>query len=138
MRRSMDFGPLGDIETLMRARGLSLAPMSTGEASLVDRGVAVLPTARVEDIQSGELKGLVVPGGVVDAEGDKAARILIEAARAVGAPILALGSGVGDALAAAGGDPARYADAPAVLMDEAGVTVLEDRDALTAAAGRIG
>ena len=34
MRRGMDFGELGDVEGALRAEGVGLAPISTGDASL--------------------------------------------------------------------------------------------------------
>ena len=98
--------------------------MSTGDASLSIGGVTVLPTAEVKDIASGAVKGLVLPGGQADADGDRVTRELIDSARAKGAPILALGSAVAEVIAAAGGDAARFADTPAVLLNEDGVAAL--------------
>ena len=40
MRKGMDFGPLGDMETALRIDGVSLAPISTGDASLKARDPA--------------------------------------------------------------------------------------------------
>lgn len=137
MRRDMDFGPLGDIGDVLRAEGLTLAPMSTGDTSMMVGGITVLPAADVKDIDSGAVRGLVLPGGRSDAESDRAARQLIDTARAKGAPILALGSAVPEVLNAAGRDPAKFAQAPAVLMNEDDVTVLADHDALVAATARI-
>lgn len=138
MRRLMDFGPLGDIEPLMQSQGLSLAPMSTGDASLSVGGVTVLATARGADIASGALKGLIVPGGMTDDDSMAAVKTLLDAAQAKGVPILAFGDGVEQAVLAAGGDPAAFADAPAVLIHGTEVTSLADRDAVAAAAGKIG
>jgi len=63
MRRDMDFGEMGDVEGVLRAEGVGLAPISTGDASLITGGVPVLATATAADIAEGRLKGLVVPGG---------------------------------------------------------------------------
>jgi hypothetical protein len=138
MRRSMDFGPLGDVEPLIQNQGLSLAPMSTGDASLSVAGVTVLATARSADIASGALKGLVVPGGMTDDASMEAVKLLLDAAGAKGVPILAFGEGVEQAILAAGGDPAAFADAPAVLIHGTLITALADRDAVAAAAAAIG
>ncbi len=138
MRRSMDFGPLGDIEPMMQSQGLSLAPISTGDASLSMGGVTVLATAQAGDITNGALKGLILPGGAADAAGDAAVRELLDIARAKGVPVLAFGEGVGHAARAVGQDPRNYADAPAVLMNEGVVTALADRDQVSAAAARMG
>tara|TARA_R110000868_G_scaffold123707_10_gene327489 strand:- start:12724 stop:13140 length:417 start_codon:yes stop_codon:yes gene_type:complete len=138
MRRSMDFGPLGDVEPLIQNQGLSLAPMSTGDASLSVAGVTVLATARGADIASGALKGLVVPGGMTDDASMAAVKLLLDAAQAKGVPILAFGDGVAQAVVAAGGNPADFSEAPAVLIHGTEVTSLADRDAVATAAGKIG
>jgi hypothetical protein len=138
MRRSMDFGPLGDVEPLIQNQGLALAPMSTGDASLSVAGVTVLPTARGADIASGALKGLVVPGGMTDDASMAAVKTLLDAAGAKGVPILAFGDGVEQAVLTAGGDPAAFADAPAVMIHGTQITSLADRDAVATAAATIG
>lgn len=138
MRRSMDFGPLGDMEPLIQGQGLSLAPMSTGDASLSVAGVTVLPTARAADIASGALKGLVVPGGMTDEASMAAVKTLLDAAQAKGMPILAFGEAVEQAVQTAGGNPADFSEAPAVLIQGAVITALADRDAVASAAGKIG
>ena len=63
MRKGMDFGSMGDVETALRMQGVSLAPISTGDASLTVGGVTVMATATADDIAAGRVKGLVVPGG---------------------------------------------------------------------------
>lgn len=138
MRRSMDFGPLGDVEPLIQNQGLSLAPMSTGDASLSVAGVTVLATARGADIASGALKGLVVPGGMTDDASMAAVKLLLDAAGAKGVPILAFGDGVEQAVLAAGGDPATFVDAPAVLIRGSDIVSLAARDAVATAAAAIG
>jgi hypothetical protein len=138
MRRSMDFGPLGDVEPLIQNQGLSLAPMSTGDASLSVAGVTVLPTARAADIASGALKGLIVPGGMTDEASMAAVKSLLDAAQAKGVPILAFGEGVEQAVQVAGGNPADFLEAPAVLIHGGVITALADRDAVATAAAAIG
>ncbi|MDP2763965.1 MAG: hypothetical protein Q8O54_03910 [Brevundimonas sp.] len=138
MRRSMNFGVFGDIEPAIQARGLSLAPISTGDSSLTVSGVTVLATAQPRDIESGALKGLLVPGGSTDEEGVAALKILIDAAREKGVPILAFGEGVVQTVRAIGGDPADYVDAPAIAVEGDTITPLADMDQLVSATGRIG
>ncbi len=94
MRRNMEFGPLGDVEGALRAEGVGLAPMSTGEASLVSGGVTVLATATAKDIAEGRLKGLVVPGGSTDEASLAVVRSLIDLARANDLTIIAFADGV--------------------------------------------
>lgn len=138
MRRSMNFGVFGDIEPAIQARGLSLAPMSTGDSSLTVSGVTVLATAQPTDIANGALKGLLVPGGSTDEESVAALRILIDAARDKGVPILAFGEGVVQTARAVGADPADYVDAPAIAVEGETITPLADMDQLVSAAARIG
>ncbi|NBB65176.1 hypothetical protein GVN18_38610, partial [Pseudomonas sp. ODNR1LW] len=94
MRRDMEFGDLGDVEGALRAEGVGLAPISTGDASLISGGMTVLATATAKDIVEGRLKGLVVPGGSTDQTGVAAVRSLIDLARANDLPILAFDGGV--------------------------------------------
>lgn len=94
MRKNMDFGSMGDVETALRMQGVALAPMSTGEASMMVGGVKLMPTASAEDITNGRVSGLVVPGGMDDVEGDASARELIQLARRQGLPVIAFGGGV--------------------------------------------
>jgi len=94
MRKGMVFGGMGDVETALRMQGVSLAPISTGAASVTVGGVMVLPTATADDITSGRLKGLVVPGGVADAAEEKQACALIELARQHNLPVIGFGGGV--------------------------------------------
>ncbi|MCV0413500.1 MAG: hypothetical protein K5831_01275 [Brevundimonas sp.] len=133
MRRGMDFGELGDVEGALRAEGVGLAPISTGDASLSAGGVTVLATATAEDIADGRVKGLVVPGGAADEAGLAAVRSLIDLARANSVPVIAFADGV--ALAAERfGVPA---DAPAAVFRDGGVVEMSDRAALTPAVGGI-
>lgn len=133
----MNFGPLGEVEPIMQGEGLALAPMSTGEASLSVGGVSVLPTAGPADLDSGKLRGLVVPGGDYDVEGQAALQDLLSRARASGLPVLAFGEGVARTVEAFGGEPRNYVEAPAVLAQGEKVTALNDRDQVRAAAARV-
>ena len=53
MRRDIAFGEFGDVEGALRAEGVGLAPISTGDASLIAGGVTVLATATAKDIAEG-------------------------------------------------------------------------------------
>src|SRR5690606_12533984 len=111
MRRGMNFGELADAEAVLRAHGLSLAPMSVGEAGLNVGGTSVLPTAQASDIDSGALKGLVVPAGVADPDAAAALDDVIVRAHAKGAPVFAFGDGVPAALRALGRPGEAFAEA---------------------------
>ncbi len=133
MRRDMDFGELGDVEGALRAEGVGLAPISTGDASLVTGGVTVLATATANDIVEGKLKGLVVPGGSQDEAGLAAVRSLVELAKANGLLVIAFSDGV--ALAAESlGVPA---EAPGVVFKNGAATLLNERAELSAAVGAL-
>jgi hypothetical protein len=137
MRRGMNFGDLPDAESVLRAHGLSLAPMSVGESGLNVGGTSVLPTAQPADIDSGALKALVVPAGSPDAEGTAALDDVIVRAHAKGAPIFAFGDGVAVALQALGRPAEAFAETAAVLVSGDEVQSLADSAALGAAAGRV-
>ena len=133
MRRGMDFGELGDVEGALRAEGVGLAPISTGDASLIAGGVTVLATATAADIAEGRVKGLVVPGCAADEAGLAAVRALIDLARANAVPIIAFADGV--ALAAE--RFALTADAPAALFRDGATVEIRDSAALASAVGAI-
>ena len=138
MRRSMNFGPLGDVEMLMQNEGLSMAPISTGDASMSVNGVTVLPTAELGDIERGDVAGLVLPGGAPDAEGEATLDKLISAARAKGLPVLAFGEGVVQAARAMGVNPSRLADAPGAVIGGDDITPLHNREQLVLVASTLG
>lgn len=138
MRRSMNFGPLGDVEQLMQHEGLSMAPISTGDASLSVGGVTVLPTAQMSDIQNGSVAGLVVPGGAPDPAAEEKVAEMIAAAREKGMTILAFGEGVVQAAKAVGVSPAVLADAPGAVIDAEGATPLMTREQLSLVAQTLG
>ncbi|NSX33325.1 hypothetical protein HTK96_08075 [Brevundimonas vesicularis] len=133
MRRDMAFGELGDVEGALRAEGVGLAPISTGDASLMAGGVTVLATATAKDIVEGRLKGLVVPGGSRDEASLAAIKSLLDLARANALTVIAFADGV--ALAAASFSVSAEADG-AVFKDGA-VTLLSDNGALSKIVGAI-
>ena len=133
MRRDMDFGELGDVEGALRAEGVGLAPISTGDASLMAGGVTVLATATAADIVEGRLRGLVVPGGSQDETALAAVRSLVDLARAHGLPVLAFADGVAVAAASCGG----ATEGQAALLKGDEIRLLEDRAALSAAVGAL-
>ncbi|WP_426017432.1 hypothetical protein [Brevundimonas sp. DWR2-3-1b1] len=134
MRRDMAFGELGDVEGALRAEGVGLAPISTGDASLMTGGVTVLATATAKDIVEGRLKGLVVPGGSTDEASLAAVKSLLDLARVNALTVIAFADGV--ALAAESFGVSAEADG-AVFKDGA-VTLLSDNGALSKIVGAIG
>lgn len=128
MRKGMDFGALGDMEHALRAEGVGLAPISTGDASLSLGGVTVLPTATAADVASGSIRGLVVPGGAADTLGLASVRSLIDLAKANGVPVLAFA----DAVALASEAFGVAADAPGALFAEGKVTAVTEAAQLPA------
>ena len=133
MRKSMDFGELGDMETALRFEGVSLAPISTGEGSLVSGGLTVLATATADDISGGRVQGVVVPGGVSDEAGLVQVKALLNLAKAQGLPVLAFADGVAVASEIFG----EAADAPGAAFRDGKVALLNDRAALTAVVAAI-
>lgn len=133
MRRDMEFGELGDVEGALRAEGVGLAPISTGDASLITGGVTVLATATAKDIVEGRLKGLIVPGGSTDEASLAAVKSLLDLARANALTVIAFADGV--ALAAESFGVSAEADG-AVFKDGA-VTLLSDNGALSKIVGAI-
>ena len=131
MRSAMDFGPLGDIEPALRAQGVALAPISTGDASLSSQGVTVLATATADDITAGRVKGLVVPGGSTDDAALASVRALVSLARNANVPVLAFG----DAVALVGDVFEAPTDAPGAVFRQGDVAPLNERADLPAAIG---
>lgn len=136
MRRAMNFGDMPDAESVLRSRGLSLAPMSVGDAGLNVGGTSVLPTCQASDIDNGALKAVVIPAGSAD-EDAAALNDVIARAEAKGAPMFAFGDGVETTLRALDRPHEAYADSPAVLITADNVETLADSDALAAAASRV-
>lgn len=137
MRRGMNFGALDDAESVLRSRGLSLAPMSVGDAGLNVGGTSVLPTAEASDIDNGALRALVVPAGSSDPDAAAALDDVILRAGAKGAPVFAFGDGVAVALRALGRPVEAHANDAAVMISHDAVETLADSNALAAAAGRV-
>jgi hypothetical protein len=137
MRRAMNFGALADAESVMRSRGLSLAPMSVGAAGLSVGGTSILPTAQTSDIDNGALKALVIPAGQVDVDAAAALNDAVVRASAKGAPVIAFGDAVETALRALDRPVEPYAQAEAVLITADTVEALSDSAALAVAASRI-
>jgi len=133
MRKGMDFGPLGDMETALRFDGVSLAPISTGDASLINGGVTVLATATGDDITSGRVKGVVLPGGEANEAGVAQVKALLTLARAQGLPVLAFADGV--ALAAESFGVA--ADAPGAVFQGDKAALINERAELSAVVATI-
>lgn len=123
MRKGMDFGAMGDVETALRMQGVSLAPISTGEASLNINGVMVMATATAEDIASGRVRGLVVPGGARDEAGEAMARALVQQARDKGLPVIGFGEGVALGAAVAG----QNVEGEGAVFSSEGVTSIHDK-----------
>lgn len=138
MRRAMTFGPMPDAEAVLRANGLSLAPMSVGEAGMNVGGTSVLATAQVSDIDSGALKALVVPAGSADPDAVNALNDAILRANAKGTPIFAFGEGVVATLRALDQTREDLADAPAIMVSGQTIQPLEDIAAVASAAGKVG
>lgn len=133
MRKGMDFGPLGDMETALRIDGVSLAPISTGDASLVSGGVTVLATATADDITSGRVKGVVVPGGEADEAGVAQVKSLLLLAKAQGLPVLAFADSVALAAEVFG----LTADAPGAVFRGDKVALINERAELSAVVATI-
>lgn len=133
MRKGMDFGPLGDMETALRFDGVSLAPISTGDASLISGGVTVLATATADDISGGRVKGVVVPGGAADEAGLVQVKALLALAQAEGLPVLAFADGVALAAEAFG----VAADAPGAVFRSGKVALINERAELSAVVATI-
>lgn len=133
MRRDMDFGELGDVETALRAEGVGLAPISTGDASLVSGGVTVLATATSSDIAEGRLKGLIVPGGSQDETALAAVRSLIDLALAQGLPVFAFADGVAIAAERFG----LSAEAPGAMFADGAAKLLNERSELSVAVAAV-
>lgn len=137
MRRGLNFGDLAEAESILRSRGLSLAPMSVGDGGLNVGGTSILPTAQASDLDNGALKGLVIPAGTAEPEALPALHEVIVRARGKGVPILAFGDGVEIVLTALNRPAAAFAGAPAVLIAGEETERVADADALAEAASRV-
>ena len=133
MRKGMEFGDLGDMETALRFEGVSLAPISTGEGSLNSGGLTVLATATAEYITGGRGPGVVVPGGMGDAARLAQVKALVSLAKAQGLPVLAFADGVALAAEIFG----EAAEAPGAAFRDSKVALLNERAELTAVVAAI-
>jgi len=133
MRKGMDFGELGDMETALRFEGVSLAPISSGEGSLNSGGLTVLATATADDITGGRVQGVVVPGGDSDEASLVQVKALVSLAKAQGLPVLAFADGVALTAEIFG----QAADAPGAAFRDGKVALLNDRAELTAVVAAI-
>lgn len=138
MRRAMNFGPMGDAEPVLRAAGLSVAPMAIDEPTCTASGVTVMAVSKVEDLDTGLLKALIVPAGAADDEGQALLDQAIVRAHAKGAPVLAFGDGVAATLRVLTLKTDGFDDAPAILVLGKKVERVEDLAQLSLAAARIG
>ena len=131
MRKGSNFASMEDAERTVRASGLGLAPVSTGEPSMSDGGMTILATASMGDLDTGVLRALVVPDGSDDqAEAGKAAARAIKA----GLPVIAFGDSI-DAVANAAG--VRSVESPAAMFSGGDARAISDTKALTSAADTI-
>lgn len=137
VRPAMNFGLMPDAVAVLRSNGLSLAPIAVSETSTSVSGTQILPTANVSDIESGDLKGLVVPAGQIDAASSAGLTEAIARAREVSAPVLAFGDGVAVTLEAMGQTEDGFADAPAILVLGDRIEAMADLEALAQAANQV-
>lgn len=137
MRPTMNFASMPEAETVLRAHGLSLAPIATTEVGVSLGGASLLATAEASDLDSGALKGLVVPSGGGEEPAEAALVDAIARACASGAAVIAFGEGVQTTLRALGRPTEPYADAPAIVVRGEDVQALPDTAALGLAADRI-
>lgn len=131
MRRGSHFGSLVEAEHGVRSAGLGLAPLSVSDEPISEGGVTIMATAALKDLDSGALRGLVVPDG---ADADINVTEAAKRALSAGLPVMAFGDSVALVAAAAG---VESTDAPAVLVADGQVQPLADLKAVTAAAEAI-
>jgi len=131
MRKGSHFGALAEAEQVVRGAGLGLAPLSVSDEPISDGGVTILATAALTDLDSGVLRGLVIPDG---ADADLNVTEAAKRAMSAGLPVVAFGDSVAlvaEAAGVAGGET------PAALVVEGRFEPLADMKALTAAAETI-
>ena len=132
MRKGSNFGAMPEAEQVVRNAGLGLAPLSVSDEAISEGGVTILATAELKDLDSGALRGLVVPDG---SDADLNVKDAARRALAAGLPVLAFGDS-----AALVADVAGLSAQPAaaVLITEGQARPLDDLKAVTAAAEAIG
>lgn len=138
LRRDMNYGAFADVEQVLAAHGLALAPMACGDGAVTVDGLTVLPTADVGDLERGAVAGLVLPAGAPDASAEATLDKLVVTAREKGLPVIAFGEGVGRAVRAIGEDPAPWRETPAVMIGGEAVTPLTSSEQLALVAATLG
>lgn len=131
MRRGSTFGEIVDAERAVRAGGLGLAPLTAGDEPFSEGGITILATATTADLDSGNLRALVVPEGTEIAAGLKD---VVTRAMAAGLPVMAFGTSVAEVASAA--DVATI-DAPAAVVTRDGAVAIADAKQLTTVAEAI-
>lgn len=135
MSPRMSFGGFGDAEAIFFEEGVALAPVSCGAkqyaVSTASGMITILPTAGLEDIEGGNLVGLVVAGRQTPEDSENASGFdkLINAARAEQLPVMAFGEGVTRTLASLGFSPPGE-NVPAGVLVHNGVRILESAEDL--------
>ena len=131
MRKGSHFGELADAEQVVRGAGLGLAPLSANNEPVSDGGITILATAEMADLDSGALRGLVIPDG---ADADSNVTDAAKRAMDAGLPVLAFGDSVALVAGAAG---VTATPALAALISTGKMQALDDMKAVTAAAETI-
>ena len=131
MRKGSNFGELADAEQVVRGAGLGLAPLSVSDEPISEGGVTILATAALTDLDTGTLRGLVIPDG---ADADVNVTDAAKRAVAAGLPIMAFGDSVALVADAAGVKPNTTV---AALIADGKCQALDDLKAVTAAAAMI-
>ena len=91
MRKGSNFGEMFDAEQAVRGAGLGLAPLSVSDEPISEGGVTILATAALTDLDSGALRGLVIPDG---ADADINVTEAAKRAMSAGLPVMAFGDSV--------------------------------------------
>ena len=131
MRKGSHFGELADAEQMVRGAGLGLAPLSNTSEPMSDGGITIMATAKMADLDSGALRGLVIPDGTdADINVTEAAKRAMSA----GLPVMAFGDSVALVASAAG---VTAAPAHAALISTGKMQALDDMKAVGMAAEAI-
>jgi hypothetical protein len=131
MRKGSHFGTLAEAEQVVRNAGLGLAPLSVSDEPISEGGVTILATADLKDLDTGTLRGLVVPDGE---DADVNVKDAARRALAAGLPVLAFGDSAALVADVAGIPTTKAA---AVLIADGQVQPLDDLKAVSAAAEAI-
>ena len=131
MRKGSNFGELADAEQVVRGAGLGLAPLSNNNEPLSDGGMTIMATAKMADLDSGALRGLVIPDGT---DADSHVTDAAKRAMSAGLPVMAFGDSVALVASAAG---VTATAGHAALISTGKFQVLDDMKAVIAAAEAI-